>query len=92
MEFRGASDAPARVASELGVDALISGSLLQVGDDVRIIAQLVDAKTGTQVWSESYDGTAGEIFALQSETALAIASSTNGKPASTCPSDIRMRP
>lgn len=47
--------------------------MLQVGDDVRIIAQLVDAKTGTQVWSESYDGTAGEIFALQSETALAIA-------------------
>ncbi len=73
MEFRGTSDVPARIASELGVDALILGSLLQVGDDVGIIAQLVDARTGTQVWGESYDGTAGEIFALQSETALAIA-------------------
>ena len=73
MEFRGSSEAPARIASELGVDALISGSLLQVGDDVRIIAQLVDAQTGTQVWSDRYDGAAGEIFALQSETALAIA-------------------
>jgi TolB-like protein/Tfp pilus assembly protein PilF len=73
VEFRGSSESPAHIASELGVDALISGSLLQVGDDVRIIAQLVDAQTGTQLWSDSFDGTAGEIFALQSDTALAIA-------------------
>jgi TolB-like protein/tetratricopeptide (TPR) repeat protein len=73
MEFQGSSATPARIASELGVDALISGSVLRVGDDVRIIAQLLDARTNVQVWSDSYDGNAGEIFALQGETARTIA-------------------
>ncbi len=73
MEFQGSSATPARIASELGVDALISGSVLRVGDDVRIIAQLLDARTNVQVWSDSYDGTAGEIFALQGQTARTIA-------------------
>ena len=73
MKFRGSSEAPATIAAQLGVDALISGSVLRVADDIRIIAQLTDARTGDQVWTASYDGSAGEIFALQSETAQIIA-------------------
>ena len=73
MELRGSSDAPTQIASQLGVDALLSGSVLRVDDDVRIIAQLTDARTGDQVWTASYDGSAGEIFALQGETARTIA-------------------
>ena len=73
MEFRGSSEAPRQIAAQLGVDALISGSVLRVGDDIRIIAQLADARTGGQVWTASYDGSAGEIFALQGETARTIA-------------------
>ncbi len=73
MEFRGSSEAPTQIASQLGVDGLISGSVLRVDDDVRIIAQLADARSGEQVWTASYDGSAGEIFALQGETARTIA-------------------
>ena len=73
MEFRGSSEAANQIATQLGVDALLSGSVLRVDDDVRIIAQLADARTGDQVWTASYDGSAGEIFALQGETARTIA-------------------
>ena len=44
-------------------------------DDVRITAQLVDARTNEQIWSDSYVGQASEIFALQDRTARAIAGS-----------------
>ena len=72
MRFTRSTETPAQIAAQLEVDALIMGSVFRATDDVRITAQLVDARTNEQVWGESYVGRAGAIFALQSETAQAV--------------------
>ncbi|UCG12478.1 MAG: protein kinase, partial [Deltaproteobacteria bacterium] len=61
------------IAKELGVDAVIKGSVLKTGNDVRVIAQLVDGRTDALLWSDSYTGILTNILALQSEVTLAIA-------------------
>src|SRR6185295_3671053 len=54
-----------QVAEELGVRYVLEGSVQREGDQVRIKAQLVDALNGRHLWAERYDGSAGEVFALQ---------------------------
>jgi len=43
------------IAQELGVDAVIEGSVARSGDRVRVTAQLIEAKSDRQLWAESYD-------------------------------------
>src|SRR6185295_8031590 len=52
---------------------LLEGSLRRAGGRVRINAQLVDAKTGSQVWAERFDRNVGDIFAVQDEITLTLA-------------------
>ncbi len=54
-----------QVAEELGVRFVLEGSVRRAGDQVRINAQLIDATTGGHVWAEHYDGSLGDVFALQ---------------------------
>jgi len=54
-----------QVAEDLGVRYVLEGSVRKAGDKVRINAQLVDATTGRHLWAERFDGTLGDIFALQ---------------------------
>ena len=61
------------IASELGVDAVIEGSVLRVGNRVRITAQLIEAATDQHLWAESYDRDLRDILTLQSNIAQAIA-------------------
>jgi len=63
---------PRRVARELGVRYLLSGSVRRDGERIRIVAHLVDAATSTQVWAESYDREMTGIFAVQDELAQKI--------------------
>ncbi|HEX8945073.1 MAG TPA: tetratricopeptide repeat protein [Gemmatimonadaceae bacterium] len=60
------------VARRLQVDWILEGSVRRSGDKLRIVAQLTDAKNGYQVWSESFDRTSNDIFAIQAEIAGAI--------------------
>jgi TolB-like protein/DNA-binding winged helix-turn-helix (wHTH) protein len=62
-----------QVARELRVDAVVAGSVLRSGDRVRITAQLIDARTDTHLWTQSYDRAVPDILALQAEVATAIA-------------------
>jgi len=55
------------VAKDLGVRYVLEGSVRRVSDQVRITAQLIDAKTGHHVWAERYDRDMKDIFALQDE-------------------------
>jgi adenylate cyclase len=64
-----------RVSRELGVRYVVEGSVRKGGDRVRVSAQLIDATSGHHVWAETYDRELREIFALQDEISLAIASS-----------------
>lgn len=71
--FRG-QDLDMRVIGDsLGVSYLIEGSVRQAGDQLRITAQLIDAADGTHLWSDQYDRTRSDVFAIQSEIAEAIA-------------------
>jgi serine/threonine protein kinase/tetratricopeptide (TPR) repeat protein len=71
--FKGSSKPPADMARELGVEALVSGSVLRAGDRVRISAQLAEAKSDRVVWAESYERAASDVLSLQGEVASAIA-------------------
>ena len=62
-----------QIALELGVEAVVTGSVLRQGDRVRISAQLIKAATEEHVWAESYERDLRDILALQSEIARAIA-------------------
>jgi adenylate cyclase len=63
-----------QVSKELGVRYVLEGSIQKSGDRVRINAQLIDAISGQHVWAESYDRDLKDIFALQDEVILKIAS------------------
>jgi serine/threonine protein kinase/tetratricopeptide (TPR) repeat protein len=71
--YRGASVELSRVAAELGVGAVLEGSVRRAGDRVRISAQLVNAADGFHLWAERYDRTLQDVFAVQEEIASSIA-------------------
>jgi TolB-like protein len=72
--YRGAPADIVRVASELGVSAVLEGSVRRAGDRVRISAQLINAADGFHLWAERYDRTLQDVFAVQEEIASSIAS------------------
>ena len=55
------------VSREMGVRYVLEGSVRKTGDQVRIIAQLIDGPTGGHIWSERYDRPLQDVFALQDE-------------------------
>jgi len=61
------------IAEELNVDAVVEGSVLRVGQQVRITAQLIHAATDTHLWAESYERDLQDVLLLQSEVARTIA-------------------
>jgi len=62
-----------QIARELNVDAMVEGTVLRSGDQVRITAQLIEASTDKHLWSQSYEGELRETLALQSKVARTIA-------------------
>jgi TolB-like protein/tetratricopeptide (TPR) repeat protein len=67
-------DADARdVARRLSVDYVVEGSVRRQGDRVRVNADLVAAKDGSRLWSDSYDGKLDDIFAIQQRIGASIA-------------------
>ncbi|MEN8145077.1 MAG: tetratricopeptide repeat protein [Gemmatimonadota bacterium] len=57
----------------LGVQYFVEGSVRKAGDQLRITAQLIDAADGSHLWSDQYDRSLDDVFAIQSEIAAAIA-------------------
>ncbi|MBK5293982.1 MAG: protein kinase [Acidobacteriia bacterium] len=75
MRYQGAHKPPLpQIASELGVDAIVEGSVMRSGDKVRITAQLIQARGDQHLWAESYDRDLSEVLGLQREVARTIAS------------------
>jgi len=60
------------IASQLGVDHVLEGSVRKSGVKVRITAQLIDAETDKHMWSETYDRQLDDIFAIQDEIARKV--------------------
>ena len=63
------------IASDLGVDAVLTGTLLRAGDQVRVTAQLVEGASGTMLWSKTVQVTMRDLFEVQDELARAIVES-----------------
>src|SRR6266852_2888579 len=63
---------PQKVAKELGVDALVTGRVVQRGDDLSVSAELVDAREDKQLWGEQYSRKLADIVSIQQEIATAI--------------------
>ena len=61
------------VGDSLGVGYLVEGSVRKDGERLRITAQLIDAADGSHLWSDSYNRTLNDVFAIQTEIAEAIA-------------------
>lgn len=73
MVYKGARKPLPEIARELNVDAVVEGTVLRSGDQVRITAQLIEASTDKHLWSQSYEGELRDTLALQSRVASAIA-------------------
>jgi eukaryotic-like serine/threonine-protein kinase len=72
MRFRGTSAPLAQIARELGVDALVTGSVLRSGDRISITAQLLDPISGQQLWSNRYERRLQDVLVLRNEIVSAI--------------------
>ena len=73
MVYKGARKPLPQIARELNVDAVVEGTVLHSGDQVRITAQLIEASTDKHLWSQSYEGELRDTLALQNRVASAIA-------------------
>jgi TolB-like protein/DNA-binding winged helix-turn-helix (wHTH) protein/Tfp pilus assembly protein PilF len=73
MVYKGARKPLPQIARELNVDAVVEGTVLRSGDQVRITAQLIEASTDKHLWSQSYQGELRDTLALQKRVAGAIA-------------------
>ena len=71
--FQDSDETVPEIARILGVDAVVGGSIVTAGDQVRVTAQLIDGATDQNLWAESFDRDFEDILALQSEIARAVA-------------------
>ena len=72
MRYKGKETDVAQIAKELEVDAVMSGRLVQRGDDLSISVQLTDARTKKLIWAEQYDRKMADLLATQREIANAV--------------------
>ena len=73
MRYKKTDKSLPEIAKELNVDGVIEGSVMRSGDRVRIVAQLIQARTDQHLWAETYERDLGDVLRLQSEVAQAIA-------------------
>jgi len=71
-QYKGTTKPVRQVARELGVDAVLTGSVSRVGDQVRVTAELVHAESGTQLWAKNFERELGGVLLLQDEIAREV--------------------
>ena len=75
FQFKGRKKDSKAIAAKLGVSTLLEGTLRKQGDKVRIVAELINAGDGTELWTQTFDRELKDIFAVQTEIATAVAHS-----------------
>lgn len=73
MRYKGTKLTLKEIAHELGVLSILEGSVQKIGNKVRITVQLIDTKSDTHLWSETYDKDLSDVFSIQSEVAQNVA-------------------
>ncbi len=79
MRYKGSNKSLQQIGSDLKVATVLEGSVRRQGDKLRIVAQLIDAKTDNHIWAETYDRQMNDVFAIQSDVAQKIASALQAK-------------
>ena len=80
------------IGQALGVAHVLEGSVRRAGDKVRVTAQLVDTRTDSHLWADTYDRNLADVFAIQSDIAQQIASQLQAKLSPNEKSSIEERP
>src|SRR5438445_12799562 len=80
------------IGRQLGVGYIVEGSVQRARDRLRINAELIDARTDAHVWAETYDRTAADLFAIQSELAQSIVTQLKAKLSPKQKAEIEERP
>ena len=75
FRFKDRKEEPKTIGEKLGVSTLLDGTVRKQGDRVRIVAALVNATDGIQLWTKTFDLELKDIFAVQQEIARAVAES-----------------
>ncbi|MFQ5864747.1 MAG: protein kinase [bacterium] len=73
MQYKNTQKRVSEIGRELGVGAILEGSVRRVGKQVRVVAQLIDAESEEHLWADTYDRDYADVFAIQSELAQQIA-------------------
>jgi TolB-like protein/Tfp pilus assembly protein PilF len=80
------------IGRQLGVAYIMEGSVQRARDRLRINAELIDARTDAHIWAETYDRTAADLFAIQSELAQSIVTQLKAKLSPQQKAEIEERP
>jgi TolB-like protein len=72
FSFKGKNEDLRIIGQKLGVSRILEGSVRKAGNRLRITAQLIDATSGSRLWSNAYDRELRDVFAVQEEIAMAV--------------------
>jgi serine/threonine-protein kinase len=73
MRYKSRDQSLREIGATLDATALVDGSVRRIGDRVRIVAELIDADADQHLWAETYDRQLTDVFAIQTDVALRIA-------------------
>jgi TolB-like protein len=79
FRYRGAAVDTKQIARELDIRFVVNGSVRRMGERIRIGVELIDAESGSQIWSERFDRGLDELFAVQDRVVQTIASTLVGR-------------
>jgi len=84
-KYRNSGESPHAIGAALDVASLLHGSIQREGGMIRVLAELVDTRSGKQLWSDHYDDSAANVFQVQDKISAAIAGALKVKLASLAP-------
>jgi TolB-like protein/class 3 adenylate cyclase/Flp pilus assembly protein TadD len=92
MRYRDPNRDLKQIGRELNVSHLLEGSVRRAGEEIRITAQLIDARNDVHLWADNYDRKLSDVFAIQSEVAQEIANRLKATISPAEKAAIAMRP
>jgi TolB-like protein/Flp pilus assembly protein TadD/predicted Ser/Thr protein kinase len=78
FQLKSSAADPRLVGTRLGVEAVLEGSVRHAGDQLRVTVRLVDSADGSQRWSRRFDGPVADVFAIQDQIAVGVATAMRG--------------
>ena len=79
FRFKGKETSPQTIGKELNVQAIVNGRIAQLGDQLTLTVELVDAQSENVIWSEQYNRKQADLVSLQSEIARTVSTKLRSK-------------